>query len=618
MCGIAGILQLDDQPPAPPVRAALSRMIGPLACRGPDGRGEFVSGPLGFAHTRLAILDAPHGHQPMTNGDLAVVFNGEIYNHHDLRRRLTLRGHRFVTSHCDTEVLLHGYREWGPALPEHLEGMFAFAVWDAKAKRLLLARDRTGQKPLYVHHDSHRLIFASTPAAIVAALGTVPPADPQALMEYLLLGCVADGSLLQGILELPPAHRAIATPGEEPRWNRYWSPPEPERAAAKLPADFDTKFSRAIEGAVAQRLEAGVPLGCFLSGGIDSSLIAALAQRQLVFRGTRLKTFSVSMPDARYDEAPFARRVARHIRSEHHELPAEPHVEEDLRTLIATMGEPLGDSSILPTYWLSKAARQHVTVALSGDGGDELLGGYRRYAAMRMLGRHGWWLRKLPRTRGGEQKSRRSQWRRLIDAAQRHGPGAQYLSMIRLFDTDWLETLRGERGGERGWEPVLELHGADPADAARRWDFENYLPYDLLRKVDRASMAVGLEVRSPLLDRAVVELVMSEPLAALCPGGRPKGWFRRFAAPLLPPGIARRRKMGFAVPIGAWFAGSLKPMIGAWLLESRGLGELGLRREAVERLITEHNTGVRDHSQRLFALLALAMWKAWADDAANR
>jgi asparagine synthase (glutamine-hydrolysing) len=646
MCGIAGILRFDGQPVDP---AALDRMRSHLSCRGPDEHGVFIDGPLGLAHTRLAILDPSHGAQPMllsplppagevggpppgegasTHANnssppnlqpptpnpspplsLAVTFNGEIYNHRTLRTELQQLGHRFATDHCDTEVLLHGYRQWGVDLPIHLDGMFAFALWDAEKQMLFLARDRAGKKPLYVRSTADQLVFASTVAALV---GPDDEVDTHELLEYLAIGHASEGSLIIGVLEIPPAHRAIVTAGEEPRWNAYWELPE---IRATQPA---IDFVKPLRDAVVKRLEADVPLGCFLSGGIDSSVVAALAQEELKKRGQRLKTFSVSMPDTAYDEGPFAKRVAEHIGAEHHELRAEPDLEKDLQYLIATMGEPLGDSSLLPTYWLSRATRQRVTVALSGDGGDELFGGYDRYRAVSLIERHRWWMKLLPRLGGGEQKSMRSRLGRLIDAAKEPGFTRQYLSMTRLFGDGQIGLLglSAPRVDEDALTPALSRgeRGQEAADLARRWDFENYLPFDLLRKVDRASMAVGLEVRCPMLDTAVVELAMATPYSVLCPGGRPKGMLRDIARQWLPAEICDRKKMGFAAPIGAWFAGPLKPLLEKWLLDAPYLGEIQLRRDALERFITEHAAGKIDHAQRLFALLSLSMWLAWLKD----
>ncbi|MBI1373747.1 MAG: asparagine synthase (glutamine-hydrolyzing) [Phycisphaera sp.] len=619
MCGIGGILRFDGEPVD---RDRLELMLRPLGCRGPDGHGVHIDGPCGLAHTRLAVLDAPGGAQPMVvdgeGGQLAVVFNGEIYNHHRLRDELASHGHRFTSDHSDTEVLLHGYRQWGDALPTKLEGMFAFAVWDAAGERLLLARDRTGKKPLFFHHADHRFTFASTLAALLAPYRSLPPINSAAVGEYLTFGYTRARTLLTNVEELPPGHYAVIEPTTVQTTDSYWTPPVTDTSSG------DVDFTALLTAAVHARLEADVPLGCFLSGGIDSSIVAALAHARLQRDGQRLKTFSVSMPDAKYDEGPWAKRVADHLGTEHHALVAEPDVEDDLRMLIATMGEPLADSSLLPTYWVSKAARQHVTVALSGDGGDELFGGYERYKAMRMIARHGRWLSRLPADLlpRGEQKSRLTRLRRLIDAARQADAPRQYQSIVELFTHDQLRELGvGRHASIDDWPRPGTTHTGDeldPADAARRWDFAAYLPGDLLRKVDRASMAVALEVRCPMLDTLVVGAALSAPASKLMPGGRPKGLLRDLSRKWLPRDVVDRRKMGFAVPIGGWFARDLRPLLQRQLLDATELTELGCRRESMERMITDHASGRADHTHRLFALLSLSMWLAWLGESRAR
>ena len=604
MCGLGGILRFDNQPVE---RAALEAMQRALACRGPDGSGIFAEGPVGLVHTRLAVIDRAGGAQPMTDGPLTVVFNGEIYNHRKLRRKLSDAGANFTTDHSDTEVLLHGYRRWGERLQEKLSGMYAFVIWDAEQKEMFLIRDAVGKKPLYIWHDDSRIVFASTVAAVQAGIascsGRKLNLDRDALRQYLSFGYTESFTLSEGIRELAPLQwlRLGTNRNDTPRLSA---------GARRTPAG-ENEFVTLIEQAVETRLEADVPLGCFLSGGIDSSLIAAIAQKQLASRGQHLRTFSVSMPEAAYDEGPWAQRVADHIGAEHRVLRAEPNVESDLQLLIDTMGEPLADSSILPTYWLSKAARQHVTVALSGDGGDEMFGGYERYVALRLLAKHGWWISKAPASRlGGEQKSHSARLRRLIEAARYDNEAMRYFSMVRLFDDEQLKAI--------GMRPLTWPHDlslcpqrddlTDPADRARWWDLHHYLHADLMRKVDRASMAVALEVRSPLLDRQVVEAALATPMKTLMPGRKTKAMLRKIARRYLPVDVCKRRKMGFAVPIGQWFSGPLKPMLANWLLDAPHLESISIKRGPIEAMITEHEQSRRDHTHRLFALLSLSMW----------
>ncbi|MCX5660609.1 MAG: asparagine synthase (glutamine-hydrolyzing) [Planctomycetota bacterium] len=554
MCGIGGILRFDDQPIAP---ARLEAMLAAMRHRGPDGSGIAPLPHCGLVHARLSILDPSRGQQPMAapprgeQGGLTVVFNGEIYNHRELRRQLETLGHVFKTDHCDTEVLLHGCREWGPGLPERLGGMFAFAIWDARKRTLFLARDRVGKKPLFVLRRGPELLFGSEIATLLAPL---PPQDrpgvnPAALRMFLGLGYAGLPSLLEGVEEIPAASWMTFDAEGRANGQTYWSPPAIAADAAALDAltreDPVAAAREAIAAAVAARLEADAPLGCFLSGGIDSSLVAALAQEELHRRGQGvLRTFSVAMPHAAYDESPFARQVALHIGSRHTELAADADqdVVKDLTHLVALSGEPTADSSLLPTYWLSRATRHHVAVALSGDGGDELFAGYDRYRATRLLAKHAGWLRRLPGSllASNNPYSRRARVRRLAAAAGRNSPAGRYRSLVSIFSPEQVASLCPSMAADAAREAETLpdwVDAPDPAAAAMAWDFGHYLPFDLLRKVDRASMAVGLEVRCPLLDRSVCELAMRLPAAVRLPNGKTKAILRAAAAPLLPRGI---------------------------------------------------------------------------------
>lgn len=615
MCGIGGVIRFDEHA----VRHDRLRAMAPtLRTRGDDDFATFTDRNVGLAHARLRVIDPAGGAQPMTDpfGDITVVFNGEIYNHRSLRHQLERFGHRFTSDHADTEVLLHGYRQWGEHLCEHLDGMFAFALYDHRRRTVYFARDRAGKKPLWIRRLDDRWVFGSHLSTVLVGSGRRPLVNPGALRHFLTFGYANEHSLLQSVSELPAAHWLVVGPGGRAKGHRYWTPPTPAAPRIAPTGDPEQAIADALTGAVERRLESDVPLGCFLSGGIDSSLVAAIAQNHLGTRLGRLRTFSVAMPDARYDESPIARRVAAHIGADHHELDAAGDVERDLRFLVENTGEPLGDSSLLPTYWLSRAAKREVTVALSGDGGDELFGGYDRYRAMRLIRRHRAWMRFMPAlTADGETKSTASRVGRLVRAARGKTPADQYLDIIRIFGPRHLARL-----GLTQTDAALRFPRAvDPAEAARVWDFTHYLPFDLLRKVDRASMAVALEVRCPLLDTAVMDLALSTPMRALMSGGGTKTLLRRVASRWLPADVVNRPKMGFAIPIGPWFAGPMREMLERWLLDEPALADMGMSAEALEALIAEHATGDLDHTQRLFTLLSLSMWLRWVNsDAAVR
>ncbi len=626
MCGIAGIVRFDDRPIE---TRRLYAMLEHLRHRGPDGNGISEHQRCALVHTRLAVIDPPGGSQPMhlpkinNVGPLHLVFNGEIYNHRELRRTLEQRGHRFFSDHCDTEVILVGFREWGSELPKRLSGMFAFAIWDESQKQLFLARDRMGKKPLYFRKEHNELIFASLVATIVKSdrLDNRPRSttiNQAALQTYLRLGYPFQQSMIEGIVELPHAHWIAFDRYGREKCESYWQPPPVSLANTTI--DATQVLDEILNEAVTRRLDADVPLGCFLSGGIDSSLIAAIAQKQLADYGPRLKTFSVAMPAAQYDESEYARSVADHIGAEHITLETNPgQAVDDLLQLMAVSGEPTADSSILPTYWLCKATRQHVAVALSGDGGDELFGGYDRYRAIRILNKHAWWLKHLPQRSldSTNQKSRRTRLKRLIQAARCGNCSAtRYHHMIHLFTSKQLSLLGLNCDPLTAREPHLtplphwQDHGNDDIHAAMQWDRNHYLPFDLLRKLDRASMAVALEVRCPMLDSQICDLAAHWPVSVLMPRNQQKGLLRKVAAQYLPRSIVNRPKQGFAIPIGLWFRSTLKDQL-VDLLNHDYLQDFGIRNHGVRTLIDQHITGQFDHTHRLFALLQLAVWMQW-------
>ncbi len=642
MCGIAGIVRFDDQPIP---RDRLGAMLAHLKHRGPDGDGISEHGRCALVHARLSIIDLLSGQQPMhlppsgsmdaephaiprrgSAGALHLVFNGEIYNHKELRRKLVKRGHVFASTNSDTEVLLFGYRQWGENLPKHLHGMFAFVIWDEEHRRVFMARDRTGKKPLFMRyaHDKKEITFASLVGTLTAGLGPGERAtvNRAALLNYLRLGYTFGESMVDGVHELPAAHFMQIEHTGDVQVRRYWRPPPISKHSTALGA-VDA-LDEVLTEAVVKRLEADVPLGCFLSGGIDSSIIAAIGQRRLNELGAgRLRTYSVAMPDVLYDETIYAQQVADHIGAEHTVLQCEVgDAMNDLRRMMAVTGEPTADSSLLPTHWLCKTARPHCKAALSGDGGDELFGGYDRYRAMRLLAAHRGWLRFIPagifRGRGRWQQptSKRHRLGRLLDAAQAGPrPEQQYQSMIHLFTDADIQTLAPGLIAEaqpRDHGPALPdwPRWDDLAHAAMRWDFQHYLPFELLRKVDRAAMSVALEVRCPMLDTQVCDLAGHLPTRVLMPGGKPKALLRQVGTRYLPASICRRPKRGFAVPMGDWLRERLRDDLHGHLFSGQ-LDNLGIDPAVCRRLFDEHITQRADHTHRLFSLLQLSLWAEW-------
>ncbi len=631
MCGIGAILRTDGKP-IPEVW--LNAIDARIAYRGPDGHGRFrdqtkIDTPDGsrtlevaLIHRRLSIIDHEGGAQPMVSkrgrdrgeGLVAVVFNGCIYNHRELRARLESAGHRFVTDHSDTEVLIHGHREWGDRLQDHLEGMYAYVIWDRKAASLTLGRDFFGEKPLYYRissdEDGLRLIVVSSDAD---ATGSIPPdatAAPDTdlrgwVARYLQLGYAWKGRTIArdggAVDNVEPSGRSQGYGSAAPGWH----PPKPPSSRAE-PVE-PNHIEHLIEQAVARRLEADVPLGCFLSGGVDSSLIAYFAKKHK----PDLSTFCVKMPDPRYDESAYAQRVAEHLGTDHTTLQVSINPAQDLVKLIDILGQPFGDSSILPTYWVAKAAREHVKVALSGDGGDELFVGYERYLIANLLATHHRLLARIPRGlfRRAHAKSRLHKLGRL-------GAMAREFPSLGLLATESILTQQqiGELLGESLDEPPrcdAPTDGVDALAALRAIDLHAYLPDDLLRKVDAASMAVALEVRCPYLDRDLAAALLAAPIEQLMRRGRRKGLLRLIARKYLPPETVDRPKMGFAIPLGHWFRtdfGGMRTLLLDHLRSLEPLGPIQVDRRVVRRFIDEHLSGERDHSHRLFALLTLAMW----------
>lgn len=566
---------------------------------------------------RLSIIDVAGGQQPISNedGTLTVVFNGEIYNHHALRRELTARGHRFTTR-SDTEVLVHLYEDYGTDMARRLQGMFAFSIWDARNRRLFIARDRTGMKPLSYAVRGDGIVFCSELRALYAFDRSALRVAPGAVMEYLAFGYVPDPrSIFEGVSKLPPAHYLVWTPSGGVSVNAYWTPPLPQRQSLHEEELVDL-IRQKLDAAVASHLESEVPLGAFLSGGLDSSTVVALMSRHAA---GRVKTFSIGFAEAKYDESAAARAVAAALGTEHTELIVRPDVEHMFESVAGMFDEPFSDSSAIATFLVAELARRSVTVALSGDGGDELFGGYTRYGDTLRSGggRHHTGNRllaalglMLPHAFPGRN--------RFVDLGR---------SSVGRYASKVLQPVRLDEGGVASsrhrlgrvpLEEQLKRHFPpdivdDFAAAMMRADLGTYLPGDILTKVDRTSMAVSLEARVPLLDVNLVDFAFAIPGHMRVSSGESKRLFRRAIRGIVPDFVLARPKRGFEVPLGRWFKGPLQHRIQALRTPSAAI-EQYVDTRAVKRLVGEHTIGRRDHSTVLWRLIVLDYWLATARD----
>ena len=634
MCGIVGAAWTERGRVL--AEGDLSAMRDRLVHRGPDDAGVYRDAHAALGFRRLSIVDLAGGHQPLSNEDGTVwtVFNGEIYNFPALRRRLEARGHT-LRSQGDTEVLVHLYEDEGTGMFALLRGMFALAIWDAPRRRLVLARDRLGQKPLVYRHDGPRITFASELKALLALPDRDVPrrVDPRALDAYLTYGYVPHPlSILEGVAKLPPAHHAVWHEGrlEIARyWNPDWNLERDPAPGVGVSEDEDVARLRATLGeAVREQMVADVPLGAFLSGGVDSTIIVGLMQAA---SSRPVRTFSIGFDDPAFDETAYAELAAKHLGTEHHSFRVTPKAWETVSALAWQFDEPFADSSALPTWYVAKQTRRSVTVALTGDAGDELFAGYDRYRAVALAG----WFDRLPSgprslLRGPiaralpasvRAKTRLRRVRRLLEAIGT-SPLDRYLGFVSAFD----EAGRAALYSDALIAAIAEAGATDPAgfleralDTASRRDpvtrtmvadLLTYLPCDLLVKVDLASMAHGLECRGPFLDHRVVELAMAMPIRRKLRlrGGRSKVVLKQAFAEFLPPTIRNRPKMGFGVPLDRWFRGELRSELRAVLLDPVSLGRGLFQPDAVTTLVDEHVEGRRDHSQRLWTLLMLELW----------
>ena len=619
MCGIAGSLQL--RPERPAVREDVERMCAVLRHRGPDDAGVLLDGALGMGMRRLSIIDLATGGQPLANEDGSVwtVFNGEIYNYPELRAGLEARHHRLATT-SDTEVIVHLYEDLGLDFVQRLEGMFGLAVWDRSRRRLVLARDRLGIKPLYWTVDADRLLFGSELKALLAA-GITREVDLQAVHDYLSLSYVpGPRTIYRGVHKLPPGHLLVCE-GGRPTVRRYWTIPYPAEPPPPRPATAWAESLRALlRDTVRRHLLSDVPLGVFLSGGLDSGALVALMHE---VSGERVRTFSIGFDEASYDELEGARAVARRFDTEHHELVVRPDAVTLVPELVRAFDEPFADSSAVPVYCVSRLARRHVKVVLSGEGGDEVFAGYETYAAWRWAEVY----RRLPAVLGRTVvpslvrrlpvSHRRISFdykaKRFVEGALR-SPVEAHLGWKEVFSEDAKAVLYGRAAD--GCASALRLYRAafeacpspEVLTRLQHVDLGVYLPDDILVKADRMSMANSLEARVPFLDHRVVEFAAALPAGLKLRGLTKKYILRRAMADALPARTVHGRKRGFNVPISVWLAGPLREVVHDVLADKR-VREAGFfDAAAVRRLLSDHEARRADRSRSLWALLMFTLW----------
>ena len=621
MCGIAGIVSQSSN------LELVGVMTEAMRHRGPDGAGLWSDGLCSLGHRRLAIIDlSVNGKQPLCNEDETVwiVFNGEIYNFKELRAELERFGHRF-NSHTDTEIIVHAYEQWGCECVKKLRGMFAFAIWDQQKRRLFLARDRVGKKPLYYTDNGRFFAFASELQGLLQNPEVRREVNLEGLDSYLSWGYVpAPLTGFKDILKLPPAHFLVLDVGHDyskALVERYWDL-EYTPKTGMTESEAREQLREKLMEAVRYRLISDVPLGAFLSGGIDSSIVVGLMAE---LSGRRVKTFSIGFEDDAYNELIFARAIAKRWGTDHTELIVKPDELAVLPKLVRHYGEPYADSSAIPTFYVSKMTRSGVTVALNGDGGDESFAGYDRYAAIRIadklasLGRFASATAALARFLPDsiEPKNRVRRAKRFLSVALEERP-VRYNYWVAYFTAGtkaqlyapcFAEAVAPKEGRywmEHLWKEVSDLESVDAAMAV---DIKSYLPYDLLTKVDIASMANGLEARSPFLDHVVMEFAARLPAHLKLRGWQSKYLLKKTFADLLPTENVRRRKMGFGVPIARWLRTSSRELLQDTLLSQRARGRGYFKPERVDHLVQEHIAGRADYSFQLWSLLMLELWQ---------
>jgi asparagine synthase (glutamine-hydrolysing) len=620
MCGIVGKINFDSTEAVHCEQ--IERMAASVRHRGPDDNGVWVSGNVGLGHQRLSIIDLSRsGRNPMCNEDqtIWIVFNGEVYNFQQLRPSLEARGHQFK-SRTDTEVVLHAYEEYGVECVRHFRGMFAFAIWDGRLRRLLLARDRLGVKPLFHTVTASGILFGSEIKAILAAGEVDGQPDPIAIHQFLMLQCIpSPRTAFEEIKKLPPASILVWQPGSAPRIEKYWTP-DYSRPSHGNKHEVVRQARNIVQEATEIRLIADVPVGLFLSGGIDSACVLAAARKAI---SGKIQTFSVAFGHRDFDESRYARLLAKHFETDHHELEVTPDAVQALPQIAGLFDEPFADSSAIPTYYLCKYTSQHVKVALSGDGGDEAFGGYQRYLALKSLRA----LSRIPgsrffsavapfvpqRTLGRSRQRYLHELLALVDRGPKEQYRAIFLAMMDeprwagLYNDSFRASINGADLGTfmLGWElPSVP----DDLTRAMASDTLSYIPDDLNVKVDICSMAVSLEVRSPFLDHQVVEFCATIPSNLKIRGTKQKYILKEAFKDELPVEILKRGKMGFGVPIREWMRNELRDFVRDSLLSSHSrIGDF-FQRDEIARILDEHIQGKRNWHTQLWYLLILENW----------
>jgi asparagine synthase (glutamine-hydrolysing) len=621
MCGITGFVNADGRPVD---RALLERMNRAIIHRGPDEDGFYVNENVGLAMRRLSIIDLAGGQQPMHNEDRSkwLVFNGEIYNYQELREGLLERGHKLYTK-SDTEAIVVLYDEYGPDCLQMLRGMFAFAIWDERDKSLFLARDRVGKKPiLYSHQANGDLIFGSEFTALLEHPSVSRDVDFDAIDSYMSYLCVpAPQTAFKSIRKLEPGHWLKWKNGAV-ETKRYWLPDFSKKIKITEQEAID-ETTRILRESTKLRMISEVPLGAFLSGGVDSSTVVALMAQE---SSTPVKTFSIGFEEQDFSELKYARKVAEHVGAEYHEFIVRPNALEVLPTLVEHYGEPYADSSAIPTYYVSKETRKHVTVALNGDGGDESFAGYERYVAMELAENY----RKIPKAvrslliegpvnllpTSELKKTRVRDVQRFFASAneERKQRYFRWMSTFKpaikpeLYTSDFAHAVGGNNASHFLDDWFDTANGAGVLDATLLTDQMTYLPNDLLVKVDIASMANSLEARSPFLDHKLIEFAASLPEGLKLRGISPKSLLKKVAARLVPRDVVYRRKMGFGVPVGQWFRGEMKDFVRDVLLSEKAQTRGIVKAEMLTRYVDEHTSGRFDHAFQIWTLLMLELW----------